>query len=277
MRWSAPRYLPLLLLPALALVAPGCGHSEEEWQAQLDKYNRLNTEHQATQSKLDQVNKDLELEKKKVGDLEKQLQASGLELQDTSKKLAGVSASLQDREKALAEYQARAKQLELIKARFETLKRKLDELTKLGLAVNIRHNRMVISLPGDVLFDSGRETLKKEGQQILLKVAGVVNADGALKARDYQVAGHTDNKPLQGGVFKDNWGLSLMRAREVLMFLIGDKGGQLPAQHWSAAGFADTDPVASNDTDDGRQKNRRCDLIVVPSVEEMLDLKAITE
>ena len=68
-----------------------------------------------------------------------------------------------------------------------------------------------------------------------------------------------------------------MRARTVLLYLVGSSGGGLPAQHWSAAGFADTDPVASNDTPDGKQRNRRCDLIVVPSVEEMLDLKAITQ
>ena len=273
----APRFLPVLLLPLLSAVVPGCGHSEEEWQAQLDKYARLEAENQGNQSRLEQVNRELAAAQARVADLEKQLQSTGVDLQETNKKLSTVSASLEEREKALREYQARAKQLELIKARFETLKRKLDELTKLGLAVNIRKNRMVISLPGDVLFDSGRETLKKEGQQILLKVAAVVKADPALLGRDYQVAGHTDNKPMQGGVFRDNWGLSLMRAREVLLFLVGDKGGQMPIAHWSAAGFGDTDPVASNDTDDGRQKNRRCDLIVVPSVEEMLDLKAITQ
>jgi chemotaxis protein MotB len=273
----APRFLPVLLLPLLSALVPGCGYSEEEWQAQLDKYNRLAAEHQGTQARLDQVSKELGMAQARVTDLETQLQAAGVDLQETSKKLSSVSASLEEREKALAEYKARAKQLELIKARFETLKRKLDELTKLGLAVNIRRNRMVISLPGDVLFDSGRETLKKEGQAILQKVASVVKADPALLGRDYQVAGHTDNKPLQGGIFRDNWGLSLMRAREVLLFLVGDKGGQLPVVHWSATGFADTDPIATNDTDDGRQKNRRCDLIVVPSVEEMLDLKAITQ
>jgi chemotaxis protein MotB len=136
---------------------------------------------------------------------------------------------------------------------------------------------MVISLPGDVLFDSGRDSLKKDGEDILGKVAAVIKGDGSLQNRDYQVAGHTDNKPLQGGAFRDNWGLSLMRARSVLIFLVSDKGGQLPVNHWSAAGFADTDPIASNDSDEGRQKNRRCDLIVVPSVEEMLDLKAITQ
>jgi chemotaxis protein MotB len=249
---------------AAALCASGCGYSEDQWQAQLAKYNQLKADDDAKDAQL----KDAQV---RVDDLTKQLKDLGVEVNATK-------ASLADRQKALDEYQARAKQLEAIKERFEKLKSKLDELTKLGLAVNVRHNRMVISLPGDVLFDSGKETLKKDGQAILVKVAAVIKADPQLLSRDYQVAGHTDNKPLQHGPFKDNWGLSLMRAREVLEFLIEpSKGGQLPNAHWSAAGFADTDPIASNDSDDGRQKNRRCELIVSPAVEEMLDLKTITQ
>ena len=265
----SPRFFPLLLVPALSILAAGCGHSEEEWQAQLDKYSKLDAEHKG-------LAKELEAAKAHVDELEHKLRGMGVDLQDRDKKLGALNASLEEQARALAEYKARAHQLELIKARFEALRRKLDELTRLGLAVSIRHNRMVISLPGDVLFDSGRDTLKKDGQAILQKVASVVKADDQLIKRDYQVAGHTDSKALQGGPFHDNWGLSLMRAREVLLYLVGDKGGGLPVQHWSAAGFADTDPIANNDTDDGRQKNRRCDLIVVPSIEEMLDLKAIT-
>jgi chemotaxis protein MotB len=249
------------LVAALAVFAIGCGYSEDQWQAQLAKYNQLKSDDDAK----------IHAEQAKIDDLTRQLKDLGVEVSTTK-------ADLAQRQKALEEYQARAHQLELIKERFEKLKSKLDELTKLGLAVNVRHNRMVISLPGDVLFDSGRETLKKDGQAILLKVAGVINADPQLLSRDYQVAGHTDNKPLQRGPFKDNWGLSLMRAREVLVFLVDPKkGGALPIDHWSATGFADTDPISSNDTDDGRQKNRRCELIVSPSVEEMLDLKAITQ
>jgi chemotaxis protein MotB len=252
---------PLLGCIALSIAASGCGYSEDQWQAQLAKYNQLKTDDEAK----------LREAQAKVDDLTRQLKDLGVEVSSTK-------ADLAERQKALEEYQARAHQLELIKERFEKLKAKLDELTKLGLAVNVRHNRMVISLPGDVLFDSGRETLKKDGKGILLKVAGVIKADPQLVARDYQVAGHTDNEPLQRGPFKDNWGLSLMRAREVLVFLVDPKtGGQLPVDHWSATGFADTDPIASNGTDDGRQKNRRCELIVSPSVEEMLDLKAITQ
>lgn len=252
----------VLVLTAFAtLGSSGCGYSEDQWQAQLAKYNQLKTDDDAK----------LREAQAQVDDLTRQLKDLGVEVSSTK-------ADLAERQKALEEYQARAHQLELIKERFEKLKGKLDELTKLGLAVNVRHNRMVISLPGDVLFDSGRETLKKDGKGILLKVAGVIKADPQLIARDYQVAGHTDNEPFQRGPFKDNWGLSLMRAREVLVFLVDPKtGGQLPVDHWSATGFADTDPIASNDTDDGRQKNRRCELIVSPSVEEMLDLKAITQ
>jgi chemotaxis protein MotB len=248
-----------MLLPALAF---GCGHSEEEWQAQLTKYNQAIADSQAK-------DKEIAAAKQRVGDLEAELQKMGVE---TSK----LSLSLQERDKALAEYKARARQLELIKARFDLLRRKLDELTRMGLTVHIRRNRMVISLPGDVLFDTGKDTLRKEGVEILGKVATVIRNDQSLVNRDYQVAGHTDSAPLTGGIFHDNWGLSLMRARSVLLFLVG-KGGILPKQHWSAAGFAETDPVANNATKDGQQKNRRCDLIVVPDADEMLDLQKLAD
>jgi chemotaxis protein MotB len=266
----------------------GCGYSEEEWQAQLKKYDALladkNAADKQAREKQEALENELRIEQAKVGELTKKLQEAGVDisklnesLQATATKVSALSSTLEEREKALAEYKARAKQLELIKARFEMLRKKLDELTKLGLAVNIRRNRMVISLPGDVLFASGQDTLKKEGQEILMKVSNIIKADNSLLGRDYQVAGHTDNKPLGGGVFRDNWGLSLMRAREVLLFLVDDKkGGGMPLAKWSAAGFGDTDPIADNNTEEGRQKNRRCDVIVVPSVEEMLDLKAIT-
>ena len=267
------RLRTIAILSLLTTLA-GCGHSEEEWQAQLAKYDQLSKQNDENVAKLKKTSAELEAEKSRVADLEAKLKAMGLSLEETSGKVSQLSASLEEQEKALKQYKERAALLEAIKARFDALRKKLDQLTKLGLAVNIRNNRMVISLPGDVLFDSGQDTLKKDGQAILDQVAGIINNDPSLKQRSYQVAGHTDDKPFRGaGSFKDNWGLSLMRARGVLLYLV-DKGG-MPREKWSAAGFADTDPVSANDTDEGRQKNRRCDLIVVPSVEEMLDLKSL--
>jgi chemotaxis protein MotB len=254
------RRFPVYLGLSLAVLATGCGYSEDQWQAQLAKYNKLKAEDEEK----------IAAAQRKVDELTKQLAALGVDV-------SSMKADLDERQKALDAYKARARQLELIKERFEKLKAKLEALTKLGLEVHVRHNRMVISLPGDVLFDSGHETLKSDGKDILGKVAAIIKADAQLASRDYQVAGHTDNKPLAHGPFKDNWGLSLMRAREVLVFLVDPAAGGLPTAHWSAGGFADTDPVADNASDGGRQRNRRCELIVLPSVEEMLDLKAITQ
>lgn len=262
----------------------GCGYSEEEWQAQLDKFNQLMAQHQGTEQRLAEVQRQLDETVARVGQLEKDLESAGVDVaklnQDLASRntqLSNLSTTLEERERALAEYKARAAQLERIKQRFEQLRSKLNELTNLGLAVKIRNNRMIISLPGDVLFPSGKDRLKKEGEEILAKVASIIRGDKSLASRYYQVAGHTDNVALRGGVFYDNWGLSLMRARQVLIYLIDPDKGGLPINRWSAAGFADTDPVATNDTDEGKQQNRRCELVVVPSAEEMLDLKAIAQ
>jgi chemotaxis protein MotB len=274
------RVRTLFTLGLLATMASGCGYSEDEWQAQLAKYGELERTSREAQAKLQA---DLEAERQRVMDLTKQLQDAGVDISNlktsldaSGDKLSQLSLTVEQQQRALAEYQAKARQLEQIKARFELLRKKLDELTKLGLAVNIRNNRMVISLPGDVLFDSGKETLKKEGKEILTKVAQVIRADSSLLQRQYQVSGHTDSQVYRGA-FRDNWGLSLMRAREVLLFLVDDPGTSLPKANWSASGFGDTDPVADNGSSDGRMRNRRCELIVVPSVEEMLDLRSIAQ
>ena len=72
-----------------------------------------------------------------------------------------------------------------------------------------------------------------------------------------------------------------MRARQVLVFLVtptddkGQGGGGLDPKHWSASGYGDTDPVATNQTPEGRGKNRRVELILMPNVEEMLDLQSL--
>ncbi len=253
--------LALLALP----FATACTHTESEWQMEQDRHHK---EEEMLRGRADALDKELAAEKQKVEALERSLKDQGME---TSK----LSMSLADKDRALAEYKARARQLEIIKARFDLLRSKLDTLTRLGLGVSIRKNRMVISMPGDVLFDTGKDTLSRQGDDILKAVAEVIRHDKSLSERDYQVAGHTDNQPLAGGPFHDNWGLSLMRARSVLLYLVG-KGGGLPRQHWSAAGFADTDPIAPNTGNDGRQKNRRCELIVVPDAEELIDLRQLT-
>jgi chemotaxis protein MotB len=270
-----------------SVVLVGCGHSEDEWQAQLAKYNQLSHKYSDEQAQNAQLQQELDQVKQHVAQLEGDLKKMGVNLESLNQQLQAtgtekeqLAANLNQLKQALEEYKARAAQLERIKERFELLRNKLQKLTQLGLKVEIRRNRMVISLPGDVLFASGSDKLRKRGEKVLGEVAQVIRSDAQLSKRYFQIAGHTDNQPLHGGPFKDNWGLSAMRARSVLVYLIspvGSKGGGggLSPRHLDAAGYGDTDPVASNASPQGRQQNRRVELVLEPDVSEMLDLKSL--
>jgi len=267
-------------LCVVAVLATGCGYSEDEWQAQLARYGQLNGQYQREKQAHADTQAELERVKQRVADLTAKLQEMGVNVEQLSTEKQQLASNLDETRRALEEYKARAAQLEKIKARFEELRKKLEKLTNLGLKVQIRHNRMVISLPGDVLFASGEDKLKDDGIKVLAAVADVIRKDSALSARYFQIAGHTDNKPLAGGRFKDNWGLSAMRARQVLVFMVSSLeekggGGGLDPSHLHAAGYGDTDPIADNGTDEGRQQNRRVELVLMPDVGEMLDLRSL--
>lgn len=273
-RRSALRPLSTFLLALSLGVATGCGHSEEEWQQKLKEIAELD-------GKLKKTSED----KKKCDDDLAKAQEDLNTQKDEISKLKGTAGDLsrqtQEQRLMIERLKKEKEQLDAIKARFEQLKRKLEALTRLGLNVTVRNNRMVIQLPGDVLFDSGKVDLKPKGKEMLQQVADVISKDAGLASRNYQVAGHTDNKAFSGGTFKDNWGLSLMRAREVLVFLVSPReakegGGGLDSKHWAAAGYAETDPIAANDSPENMNKNRRVELVVMPNVEEMLDLSKLT-
>ncbi len=286
----------------LALSLVGCGYSENAWQAQLAKYNQLSHQDDQERAAHSADKKALDEQMQLVAQLKDQLEKMGVnvsslnqQLEQTGSQNKTLAKNLEEVNQALKEYQARAAQLEAIKQRFEVLRDKLKKLTDLGLKVEIRRNRMVIRLPGDVLFASGDDKLRPAGSKVLDAVADVIRNDKQLSGRYFQIAGHTDNKPLKGGRFGDNWGLSAMRAREVLLYLIaplpvpgakpapGAKdakdassgGGGLNPDRLHAAGYGDTDPVGKNDTDAERQQNRRVELVLMPDVEEMLDLKSL--
>ena len=258
---------------ATMLFVSGCGYSEVEWQGKLKEIDSLKAQLQAEQQAHRKYEDDYNSARAEIDGLSQRLKQAGVDVEQ-------LNASLAEQRTALEEYKRRAEQLEVIRKRFELLRSKLESLVKLGLSVSVRNNRMVISMPGDVLFDSGRVDLKKDGTNILKQVADVIRGDTQLNSRTFQVAGHTDDRPLTASPYKDNWGLSAMRARQVLVYLvdpIDSNGGGLDPKRWSAAGYGDTDPIVPNTSPDNMRKNRRVELVVLPNVEEMLDLQSITQ
>jgi chemotaxis protein MotB len=126
------------------------------------------------------------------------------------------------------------------------------------LQVENRDGRVVIGMASDVLFASGSADLSEEGRRTVGDVARLIARHG--REHTFQVEGHTDNVPIATPAFPDNWHLGAARAITVATFMI-QQG--FPADHISAATFGDSEPVASNDSDAGKAKNRRIEIVLL--------------
>ncbi len=119
-----------------------------------------------------------------------------------------------------------------------------------------------VTMQQDILFSSGSYKIDQEGAADILKkvVESIDNNDGQVMLR---IVGHTDNLPVAKKwrkQFSDNWDLSARRAGEVARYLTWGLG--FPRENITVAGRADVEPVASNDTPEGRAKNRRIELFI---------------
>ena len=198
-------------------------------------------------------------------ELEQRLKMAGQSVEELArergimtKELGEVRDKLDELRRQQAQADARSAQLkELVKAF-----RRLVDAGK--LKVGTRRGRMVLELPNDVLFDSGKTELKEAGKNALTEVATVLRD---MQNRMFQVAGHTDDVKIQSARFPSNWELSVLRAVEVTRKLI-DAG--MDPKNLSAAGYGEWDPAADNATPEGRAKNRRIEITLVPNIEEFI-------
>jgi chemotaxis protein MotB len=121
---------------------------------------------------------------------------------------------------------------------------------------------LVITVVGDVLFDSGKAKIRQGGFSILDKVARVLKEN--VPEFSVGIEGHTDNQPIKFSGWKSNWELSSARALSVLHYLTDEKG--ISPDRLSAIGYGEFRPVASNDTREDRQLNRRVEIVILPKV-----------
>ena len=129
------------------------------------------------------------------------------------------------------------------------------------LTVSIEQGRIAINLPNNVLFKSGSASLNSEGSEALTQIAAVLSQ---FSDRRFQIEGHTDNNPISSARFPSNWELSTSRALAVVHLL---SGLGVSAENISAAGFGEFHPRASNDSEEGRQLNRRIEIIMQPNLD----------
>lgn len=200
---------------------------------------------------------------------EQELESAKIQVEEIQNELMNLEARKQALQRNLAESQEQMATLRNIEA--ETKRRneiyaqfvnRLQTMIDGGqLTVSIEQGRIVINLPNNVLFNSGSANLNPAGKEALGQIATVLSQ---FSDRRFQIEGHTDNRPIKSARFPSNWELSTSRALTVV-HLLTDMG--VIPENISAAGFGEFRPRAENETDEGRQLNRRIEIIMMPNLD----------
>jgi chemotaxis protein MotB len=249
----------------MAIGLAACGIPKEQYQSTLDQLKQCQTDHDAcvadrdtTKKALADVTADRDAKAKEIDDLSQKGAVTKADLDAMQKNLSATKKELEELRHQHAEAQKRLEAFQKLTARFQKM------ISAGKIQVLFRHGLMIMKMPAGVLFASGHAELSKDGEATLKEVAAILKE---FADRHFMVAGHTDNVPLPGGgKFKDNWALSTARAVTVTEFLISE--GVQP-QNLAAAGYGEFDPIGSNNTDAGKQENRRIEIVVMPNIEDL--------
>lgn len=234
------RYTTALTATAAALALGAC--------VSTGKYEKLEADKNKEIANLQQQTSTLESERTALSD-----QIAGLSKEKTS--LQEQIAALEKEKTAL---QSSSQQNQ---EQYDALVKKLSAEVERGqLQVRQYKNMLSVDVAEKIFFDSGRAVLKDSGKEVLGKVAEALKS---YEDKVIRVVGYTDNVPIAKAMqrtFPSNWELSVARATNVVRFL-QDAG--VPPERMVAAGRGEYSPVAENDTPEGRQKNRRIEIMLI--------------
>lgn len=250
---------------------------QEMLQAQIEELLRKQgelrdslTQAQARIAKLEQALRDTSrLYQDALADKQRLKAQSSAEIQDLIERLEVLRQDLYNRELRLRSLEEQLAARDSLLARVEErLKTKLRSFQAEGLSVQVKDGKVYVSLSDRLLFDRGKTDIDSEGEKALKELAEVLREEQDL---GILVEGHTDSIPiLRIPGIEDNWDLSVMRATEVIRFLIEE--GELTPQRITASGRGEWAPIAPNSNKKGRARNRRTEIILVPDISEIFEL-----
>lgn len=282
------RIVPGLLFAIVATLSTGCvtlGEHEALQKEYADTKSRLVEERDSLRRALDEEKARAEQLSTKLRELAASLEQRSAELEAKEQEIASLgtkntdleaqlaamvkdksrlSASVDEMQSALAELGKRKAEADRRIAEYRGLLARFQALIDAGkLKVKIVDGRMVVALATDILFPSGSAHLSKDGKAAIEEVAQILTS---IPDRKYQVEGHTDNVPIRTAQYPSNWELASARALTVVKAMV--EAG-MPADRLSAASFGEHKPAASNETKEGRDANRRIEIVVVPDLSSL--------
>ena len=165
----------------------------------------------------------------------------------------------------LVEVKSKSDSLNMVLTNNLTRSLSQDELKEVD--VQVLKGVVYISLADNMLYKSGSYEINSRAAQTLSKIAKIIKD---YKDYDVLIEGNTDNVPIKKTNIRNNWDLSTRRASSVVQALQNDYG--VDPKRLTAGGRGEYNPIASNDTEIGKQRNRRTQIIITPKLDEFMDL-----
>ena len=239
---------------------------ESDLNSLKKNYDNLNAAYAALEQNSSKV---IEENSKKNRALLQQLGSKEQALALENKRLMRLEADMQERSERITELEA------LIAAKDQAMNdlknaisRALTDFEGKGLSVEQRDGKVYVSMENKLLFKSGSWAVNSEGRNAIVQLGNVLaeNPDIAVL-----IEGHTDNVPFSNrGQISNNWDLSTKRATAIISILAENKAISL--ENLTAAGRGEYSPVDSNDTNEGKAKNRRIEVVLTPKLDEISKL-----
>lgn len=231
---------------------------DSNYRALNQKYNDLSEKHRGLQNNYNEMND-------KYTDL---IRSSLNRTEQLNLALKEKGEQLLAREKRLAE-------LEVLIRRQDSITNALNNIIKKALlsfnsdeiTVEMKNGKVYVSMTDKLLFRSGSADVEDKGKDAIKKLAEVLNKNTDV---GIMIEGHTDNIPIKTAQFQDNWDLSVGRSTNIVRLL--DETYKVDAKRLTAAGRGEYLPKASNETAEGRTKNRRTEIILTPKLDELYKL-----
>ena len=201
--------------------------------------------------------------------LENKLKKKEKNLEEMSQELAVSKSEMQEKQEKLNELQSVLDRKDSV---VNTLKNKVNSALRgfegEGLSIEERNGKVYVSMEEKLLFASGSYDISAQGKDALNELGGLLAEN---KDINIMVEGHTDSVPYSGkGQLIDNWDLSVKRATTVVRELLRDQ--DIDEERLIAAGRSKYVPLATNETSEGRAKNRRTEIILTPKLDELFNI-----
>ena len=237
---------------------------EIDYKALQKKYDNLNASYTALEKDSNEAlsanitkNRNLlaELEAK-----EKSLAAEKSRLDALKAKLESTSARMEELEQMIAAKDAGMKALK------DNLSKALNAFEGKGLTVEQRNGKVYVSMENKLLFESGSWKVGSEGKKAVVALGKVLGENPEISVL---IEGHTDDDKITGAIgnIENNWDLSTKRATAIVTILGENKS--IDKKNLTAAGRGEFAPIATNDTTEGKAKNRRIEIILTPKLDEI--------